>query len=266
LIPPPEISLVCSLGNGLESNIANPLFTLTLASGVELASEAARLTFFGASPEVVLDDCCDNVDEERSMEPAPGTLERANPAGFNAGLSVGTISRANSRTRTAPSPPSVLSFSTTPSNPYFWTSIARLGCTSHTVRRIRRRLSRTTDLLFCPRRSIIRLKNADDFVRPIVTGVDSRIILSNGSSRFSKELALHETKHLRSESMDSCLTSSSSTRAVSSCRQERIDSRALTWKYGSSMSLMYIVRPSTTTIGSSSRHLRGRRGWVMRIA
>jgi len=63
LIPPPEVSLACSLGNGLESNIANPLITLTLASGVELASEAVRLIFFGASPEVVLDDCCDSVDE-----------------------------------------------------------------------------------------------------------------------------------------------------------------------------------------------------------
>ena len=37
LIPTPELSLVCSLGNGPESNIA---------SGVELASEAVRLIFF----------------------------------------------------------------------------------------------------------------------------------------------------------------------------------------------------------------------------
>jgi hypothetical protein len=92
---------VCSLDNGLESNIASPLFTLTLASGIELASEAVRLIFFGASLEVVLDDCWSSVDEERSTEPTPGTLERANPAGFNAGLIVGMISRANSRMRTA---------------------------------------------------------------------------------------------------------------------------------------------------------------------
>ena len=90
---------MCSLGNGLESNNAGPLFTLTLASGVELVSEVVRLIFFGTSPEVVLDDCCDNVDEERSMEPTPETLERASLDG--AGLSVGMISCANSRMRTA---------------------------------------------------------------------------------------------------------------------------------------------------------------------
>jgi hypothetical protein len=85
---------------------------------------------------------------------------------------------------------------------------------------------------------------------PIAMAVECRQILRNGSSRFSKEPALAETKHLRSASSDLGFANSSSTRAVSSCsltrgyqptclgsgnrkertHHDRIDSRALTWK------------------------------------
>lgn len=133
---------------------------------------------------------------------------------FRAGARAGTISLANSLTSTAPS--SLLSRSTISYSPYRSTRIARFGCTSHTVRRIRRRLSRKTALLWCgPSLSMIRLKKAD-LASPMVMVFEIRQILSNGSRRFSNELALAETKHFRSASMDLGFVSSSSTRAVSS--------------------------------------------------
>ena len=221
---------------------ADPLLLLTLPSGVAgLASEAARLNRLGAIAKLLL-DC----EKERSTDPAPDDLLlMPTPAtGFNAGFKAGTISLANSRTSTAPSPPPLLNFSTTPNSPYLSTSIARFGCTSQTPLKIRSKLSRTTALLFCPSRSIIRLKNAEDLVIAIVTGVDNRVIFKNGSSRFSNELALAATKHLRRASIAPGFNSSSSTRAVSSWSHESTDSKALTWKYGSSSNLKYMVRPS----------------------
>ena len=224
-----------------DASPASPLLTLTLPSGIAgLASEAARLNRLGAIAKLLL-DC----EEERSTDPVPDLLLMPTPtAGFNAGFRAGTISLANSRTRTAPSPPPLLNFSTTPNSPYRSTSMARFGCTSQTPLKIRSKLSRTTALLFCPRRSMIRLKNADDLVIAIVTGVDNRVIFRNGSSRFSNELALAVTKHVRSASMASDFSSSSSTLAVSSWSHDSTDSKALTWKYGSSNSLKYMVRPS----------------------
>ena len=223
---------------------ASPLLTLTLPDPIGvagLASEAARLNRLGAIAKLLL-DC----EKERSTDPLPDDLLLMPiPAtGFNAGFKAGTISLANSRTSTAPSPPPLLNFSTTPNSPYRSTSIARFGCTSQTPLKMRSKLSRTTALLFCPSRSIIRLKNADDLVIAIVTGVDNRVIFKNGSSKFSNELALAVTKHLRSASMASVFNSSSSTRAVSSWSQDSTDSKALTWKYGSSSNLKYMVRPS----------------------
>jgi hypothetical protein len=172
-------------------------------------SDAALLDFFGARaspPFLAVGD----------SELSP-LLFNLFIAGFSPGFSVGTISLANSLTRTAPSPPLRLSRSTTPSNPYRSTSIARFGCTSHTVLSTLSKLSRTTALLLCPRRSMIRLKNAEDFVMQIVTGGDRRVILRKGSSKFSKELAFAVTKQRKRESMDSGFLSWSSTRAVSSC-------------------------------------------------
>ena len=63
---------------------------------------------------------------------------------------------------------------------------------------------------------MMRLKNADDLVMPIVMGVDKRVIFRKGSSRFSNELALAVTKQRSKASNDSGFVSSSSTLAVSS--------------------------------------------------
>lgn len=179
---------------------------LTLRRGVADASDAVLLIFFGASADPPF---------------LPGVSEPLlfvfAAAGLRPGFNVGIISFASSRTRTAPSPPPRLKRSTTPNKPYFSTSIARLGCTSHTVLRILNRLRRTTALLLWPRRSIIRLKNADDFAMLMATGADRRVILRKGSRRFSKELAFAVTKHRSSASMDSGFVSSSSTLEVSSC-------------------------------------------------
>lgn len=124
-------------------------------------------------------------------------------AGFSAGARAGSISLASSRTSTAPS--SLLNLFTISCNPYLSTKIARLGCTSQTVLRIRNRLSRTTARL-CDSRSIMRLKK-DALARPMVSGFEIRQILRSGSSRFSNEFALAETKHLSSASTDSDFTS-----------------------------------------------------------
>ena len=124
-------------------------------------------------------------------------------AGLSAGARAGSISRASSRTSTAPS--SLLNLLTISCSPYLSTKIARFGCTSQTLLRMRKRFSRTTARL-CESRSMIRLKNAA-FARPIVSGLETRQILRSGSSKFSNELALAETKHLSNASSDSDLTS-----------------------------------------------------------
>ena len=146
-------------------------------------------------------------------------------AGFSAGARAGRISLANSRTSTAPS--SLLNLLTISCNPYRSTKIARFGCTSQTVFRIRNRLSRTTARL-CDSRSMMRLKK-DALASPMVSAFEIRQILRSGSSRFSNELALAETKHLSSASSDSDLTSRSSILAVSSCNlpQPSIDARVI---------------------------------------
>ena len=64
---------------------------------------------------------------------------------------------------------------------------------------------------------MIRLKKAEDFVMDIVTGVERRVILRNGSKRFSNEFALAVTKQFSRASIDCGSINSSSTRAVSSC-------------------------------------------------
>lgn len=135
-------------------------------------------------------------------------------AGFKAGVSAGTISLANSLTSTAPS--SLLSLLTISCKPYRSTKIARFGCTSHTVRRIRKRFSRTTALLCELSLSMIRLKNVA-FAMPMVIAMEMRQILRKGSRRFSNEFALAETKHFKSISIEDGFISSSSTRAISSC-------------------------------------------------
>lgn len=61
-----------------------------------------------------------------------------------------------------------------------------------------------------------RLKNADFAASAMVIRVESRHIFNNGSSRFSKELALDETKQVRRDSNPADFVSSSSRRAVSS--------------------------------------------------
>lgn len=188
--------------------------TLPMAGGIAEASEADRLIIlFGA-----IKDTPTLGESEPLDPPLPFPLAAA---GFRPGFKEGTISLASSLTSTAPSPPPWLRLSTTPSSPYFSTSMARFGCTSHTVLRIRSRLSRTTALLLCASRSIIRLKKAEDFVIAIVTGVDRRVILRKGSSRFSKEFALAATKHCSKALIDSGFTSSSSTREVSSCNLQK---------------------------------------------
>lgn len=175
---------------------------LTLRSGVADASDAVLLIRFGARAFF------------------PGVSEPPlfvfPTAGFKPGLSVGTISLASSLTRTAPSPPPRLNRSTTPNNPYRSTNIARLGCTSQTVLRTRSKLRRTTALLLCPSRSMMRLKNAEDFVMLMVTGADRRVIFKNGSSKFSNEFAFAVTKQRSNASTDAGFVSSSSTLAVSS--------------------------------------------------
>lgn len=123
--------------------------------------------------------------------------------GFSAGARAGSISLASSRTSTAPS--SLLDLVTISCSPYLSTKIARFGCTSHTVLRIRNRFSRTTARL-CESLSMMRLKK-DDLASPMVTGLEIRQILRSGSSRFSNELALAETKHLSRASRDSGLMS-----------------------------------------------------------
>ena len=133
--------------------------------------------------------------------------------GFSAGTSAGNISLANLRTRTAPS--SLLSFNTISWRLYRSTKMARFGCTSQTVRKIRSRLSRITALLR-PSLSITRLKNCVLAIA-IVMLDDIRQILRRGSSRFSNELAFAETKQLRRASIDLGFSNSSSTLAVSSC-------------------------------------------------
>lgn len=133
--------------------------------------------------------------------------------GFRAGAKEGIISLANSRTNTAPS--CLLNFSTISYIPYLSTSAARLGWTSHIVLRMRKSVSRTTALLW-PNRSMMRLKNCALAI-PIVMPLDRRQIFKKGSNRFSKELALAVTKHLRRDSSAFSLVSTSSTRAVSSC-------------------------------------------------
>lgn len=152
-------------------------------------SEAVRRAFLGAIIELFLGVSGFN----------PNLLG----AGFSAGARAGSISLASSRTRTAPS--SLLNLVTISCSPYLSTKIARFGCTSQTVLRIRNRFSRTTARL-CDSRSMMRLKN-DDFASPMVSGFEIRHILRSGSSRFSNELALAETKHLSSASSDSPLTS-----------------------------------------------------------
>lgn len=163
-------------------------------------SEAVLRAFLGAMIELFL-----------------GVSDPFNPdllgAGFSAGARAGNISLASSRTRTAPS--SLLNLVTISCSPYLSTKIARFGWTSQTVLRIRNRLSRTTARL-CDSLSMIRLKK-DDLASPIVSGLEMRQILRSGSSRFSNELALAETKHLSSTSSDSGLSSWSSILAVSSC-------------------------------------------------
>jgi len=209
------VSLPCS--RGVEPS-AGAMLIADVSDAVRLARFGAMLLLFGVSVPFKAD-----------------LLE-----GFKAGASAGRISLANSRTRTAPS--SLLSFATISCSPYLSTKIARLGWTSHTVRKMRKRLSRTTALL-CANLSMTRLKNWDLAV-PIVMRVDIRQILRKGSRRFSNELALADTKHLRSASSASGFMSSSSNRAVSSWSQDRIASRALTWKYGSSRSFKYRTSPS----------------------
>lgn len=170
-------------------------------------------------------------------------------AGFSAGFSAGRMSRASSRTSTAPSfwlSPLTMSYRL-----YRSTSIARLGCVSHTARSTRRRFRRTTALLALSR-SIIRRSSWERAIAT-VTCDDSRNSLRNGSRRFSKEFDLDCTKQLSRASMPSGLSSWSSTLAVSSCSlfdrevsnsnrelntnkeayQAKTASRALTWKYGS---------------------------------
>ena len=66
----------------------------------------------------------------------------------------------------------------------------------------------------------MRLKNEEDLVRPRVMGVERRVILRKRSTRFSKELALALTKHLRRALMDSVLNSLSSTWAVGACERK----------------------------------------------
>lgn len=132
--------------------------------------------------------------------------------GLSAGARLGSISRASSRTSTAPS--SRRRDATVSWIPYRSTSSARFGCTSQTARRMRRRLSFTTALLL-PSFSVMRRKNCV-LATPIAIGVEMRHILRKGSSKFSNEPALAETKHLRSASSDLALASWSSTRAVSS--------------------------------------------------
>ena len=78
--------------------------------------------------------------------------------GLRAGASVGRISLAISRTRTAWS--SLLRLETRSYMPKRSTSMMRFGCTSQTVRRIRKRLRRTSGLLWS-NFSMIRLKNWD---------------------------------------------------------------------------------------------------------
>lgn len=63
----------------------------------------------------------------------------------------------------------------------------------------------------------MRLNNVDDLLMAIAIGVDMRNIFRNGSSRFSNEFVFADTKQLSIAVVDSDVTSSSSTRAVSSC-------------------------------------------------
>lgn len=153
-------------------------------------SEAVLRAFLGAMIELFL-----------------GVSDPFNPdlprAGFSAGARAGNISLASSRTSTAPS--SLLNLVTISCSPYLSTKIARFGCTSHTVLRIRNRFSRTTARL-CESLSMMRLKK-DDLASPIVIGLEIRQILRSGSSRFSNELAFAETKHLSRASSDSGFTS-----------------------------------------------------------
>jgi hypothetical protein len=147
-------------------------------------------------------------------------------AGRIAGINVGPMSLANSLTSTAPS--SLLNFSTILCKPYLSTKIARFGCTSQTVLRIRNRLRRTT-AFECDSLSMIRLKNRA-LAMPIVMFVERRVIFKSGSSRFSNELAFAETKQVRRASRDSGFINSSSIRAVSSCNLFRIRSTLTHWK------------------------------------
>lgn len=71
-------------------------------------------------------------------------------------------------------------------------------------------------LLVPRRRSVMRLKKAEERERAMVIGWEMRAILRKGSSRFSNELALALRKTLRMASIEEDLRSCSSMRAVSS--------------------------------------------------
>jgi hypothetical protein len=143
----------------------------------EFASDAVRLTrFLGSTPLLGGDN-----PEPPGIAPPPTLRMRLllllrlcvgrGAAGLSAGVRVGRISLASSRTSTAPS--SLLNWRTMSCNPYLSTSAPREGCASHTVRSRRSRLSRTTALgCAAASLSMIRRTNAGLLPRATVMGCD----------------------------------------------------------------------------------------------